>query len=78
MNIPLSLPLLSFFFSFLTQVLKNFAPEEVLHVAGSGIDALGARSFGIFAALSWSQPEPGPQPCFVLKNITDLPAVFGL
>jgi FMN phosphatase YigB (HAD superfamily) len=53
--------------------------EEYMHIAGAPGDAQGAREYGIYASLSWNTPIPGDyEPCFVLNNITDLLAIFGL
>jgi len=60
------------------QVANEYGFGSVLHVAGSSVDAWGARSYGIYAALLGEAPQPGPQPCFLLKDITYLPAVMGL
>ena len=60
------------------QVLQRYPATEVLHVAGSPIDARGAREAGLFSALLHSEPASGLQPCFVLANITMVPPVLGL
>lgn len=60
------------------QVAEEYGMGAVLHVAGSAIDAWGARSYGIYAALLHESPQPGPQPCFTLPDITGLPAVMGM
>jgi len=55
------------------------APDEFIHIAGSGVDAGGARQFGIFSGLLYDNPPvSGPQPCFRLNSISELPAKFGL
>lgn len=54
------------------QPYVHYNMEAHLHVAGSSIDALGARSFGIFAALVDEEPMPGVQPCFLIKSLSDL------
>ncbi len=59
------------------QVAEAFGIDHVMHVAGSGIDGFGARSYGLFNTLLYDHADPGPQPCFVLSNITQLPAVLG-
>jgi len=59
------------------QLLKSgLSPNQILHVAGADIDGRGARDAGFFSALVYSDPVPGNQPCFLLKNITDLPRLF--
>eukprot|EP01036_Dinobryon_divergens_P061405 gene61405-81849_t len=53
--------------------------SEMLHVAGANIDGWGARNAGLFSALLGRIPYPQlPLPCFMLKDITELPAVLGL
>mmetsp|Transcript_22981 Transcript_22981/g.33594 ORF Transcript_22981/g.33594 Transcript_22981/m.33594 type:complete len:259 (+) Transcript_22981:108-884(+) len=57
----------------------GFEVEEILHVAGGGNDASGARDAGLFSALLHKPPKDGKtEPCFVLNDITELPAVLGL
>lgn len=52
---------------------------EMLHVAGANIDGWGARNAGLLSALLGRIPYPQlPLPCFMLKDITELPAVLGL
>lgn len=52
---------------------------EMLHVAGASVDGWGARNAGLFSALLGRIPYPQqPLPCFMLKDITELPAVLGL
>lgn len=59
--------------------VSGLAKNEILHVARSGFDAKGAREYGFFAALSYSEPEKeGEQPCFVVKNIADLLPILGV
>jgi FMN phosphatase YigB (HAD superfamily) len=60
------------------QLAEEYGIDRVVHVAGSAIDAFGARSYGLFNALLQDTPMKGPQPCWPLKDITYLPAVFGL
>lgn len=51
--------------------------HQVLHVAGAPQDAYGARDYGLFSALVYNKPIPGPnKPCFVFQNITELTAVL--
>lgn len=53
--------------------------ENMLHVAGANIDGWGARKAGLYSALTSLVPYPHlPLPCFLLKDITDVPAVLGL
>lgn len=43
------------------------------------IDGWGAREAGLFSALLHSPPYPKqPLPCFLLQDITELPAILGL
>ena len=61
------------------QVLKTIAPENHLHVAGASQDGWGSRKAGMYSALVRSRKYPvPPYPCFLLEDITDLPAVLGL
>lgn len=60
------------------QATVPFGIEGVLHVAGSAIDGFGARSAGLYNALLHEQPQSGPQPCFVLNDITDLLPIMNL
>ncbi len=61
------------------QVLKTIAPENHLHVAGASTDGWGSRKAGMYSALLRSKKYPlPPYPCFLLDDITDLPAVLGL
>lgn len=60
------------------QLANQWGIEHVLHVAGSAIDAFGARSYGLYNALLRDTPQEGPQPCWTLANITMLPAVLGI
>jgi 2-haloalkanoic acid dehalogenase type II len=54
-------------------------PTQILHVAGASSDGWGARNAGLYSALLSSPPYPKPPlPCFLLKNITELPAVLGI
>jgi phosphoglycolate phosphatase-like HAD superfamily hydrolase len=70
-------PLPQIYYQALPYVNGNNA--SYLHVAGSPIDAWGARSAGLFAALSNGEPPmAGLQPCFLLANLTMLPAVLGI
>jgi len=53
--------------------------SKLIHVAGSGYDAHGARQFGIFAgALDSSAEHTDPPPCFAFDDINRLPAFFHL
>eukprot|EP00052_Salpingoeca_macrocollata_P005538 m.47993 g.47993 ORF g.47993 m.47993 type:complete len:271 (+) comp14915_c1_seq1:52-864(+) len=56
--------------------ISGLQPNEILHVAGAPGDGRGAREYGLFSALLHNPPLPGEQPCFLLKNITLLPAVL--
>lgn len=61
------------------QVLQTISAENHLHVAGASADGWGGRRAGMFSALLGSTPLPQPPyPCFVLKDISELPAVLGL
>lgn len=53
--------------------------HEILHVAGGKTDGQGSRDAGLFSALLHDDPvADGLQPCFVLDDISQLPAVLGL
>eukprot|EP01039_Chlorochromonas_danica_P006694 gene6694-7401_t len=53
--------------------------EQILHVAGANIDGWGSRDAGLYSALLRSPPYPKlPLPCFLLDDISELPAVLGL
>ncbi|KAJ4456166.1 hypothetical protein PAPYR_8695 [Paratrimastix pyriformis] len=61
----------------------GYAKNTVLHVAGGGFDAMGARGFGIFAASCGGgdfcpTPDPTLQPCFFLSGVPDLAKLFHL
>jgi 2-haloalkanoic acid dehalogenase type II len=56
----------------------GYQMHEILHVAGAGMDARGARDAGLFSALLHGQPDPGTKPCFVLPSISYLPKVLNL
>lgn len=72
-------PLPQIYYQALAALGGNSSSPHYLHVAGSSIDAYGARSAGLFAGLSNGEtPMPGPQPCFVIANLTMLPAVLGI
>lgn len=59
--------------------ISTYAVEEILHVAGASSDGWGARSAGLYSALSGSPPYPKqPYPCFLLKDITQLTTVLGI
>ena len=61
------------------QPATSLSAVEFLHVAGASSDGWGARSAGLYSALLSSPPYPKPPlPCFLLKDITELPAVLGL
>lgn len=61
------------------QVLAQIPAEQHLHVAGAPIDGQGSRKAGMYSALLRNRQYPlPPYPCFVLKDITDLPAVLGI
>ena len=61
------------------QTSTNFTTSEILHVAGAPIDGWGSRSAGLFSALLSLVPYPKkPFPCFLLKDITGVPPIFGL
>eukprot|EP01040_Poterioochromonas_malhamensis_P001238 gene1238-1313_t len=58
---------------------QGYTAEEILHVAGASQDGWGARKAGLYSALLRSRQYPlPPHPCFLLDDITDLPAVLGL
>jgi FMN phosphatase YigB (HAD superfamily) len=60
------------------QVVAEFGADAVLHVAGSPVDAWGARSYGIYSAfLHEEAPLPGPQPCWLLGDISEVPGILG-
>jgi len=60
-------------------VLSEISANEHLHVAGSSVDAWGARKAGMFSALLRSSVYPEqPYPCFLLKDVKDLPTLLGL
>eukprot|EP00386_Alphamonas_edax_P003389 GDKI01010344.1.p1 GENE.GDKI01010344.1~~GDKI01010344.1.p1 ORF type:complete len:335 (+),score=89.68 GDKI01010344.1:216-1220(+) len=64
-----------------TQVLAQMPAEEVFHVAGAPKDGWGSRKAGMYSALLRDEVYPSlpeHEPCFVLADITDLPAVLGL
>ena len=65
---------------FSPQATAIFGDGAVMHVAGEAIDAYGAAQFGgMYTTLLRDTPiNPGPQVCFVLADITQLPAVFKL
>lgn len=58
---------------------QGYTAEQILHVAGASSDGWGARKAGLYSALLRSPRYPlPPYPCFLLDDITDLPAVLGL
>jgi phosphoglycolate phosphatase-like HAD superfamily hydrolase len=60
------------------QALAAVGADAVLHVAGSAVDAAGARAAGAFVALLRDTPTRGHEPCFALSDITGLPAVLNV
>ena len=59
--------------------VTDYDISEVLHVAGGATDGSGARDAGFFSALLHKDPVPDKTPpCFVLNDISELPAVLGL
>lgn len=66
--------------------------SEILHVAGGSTDASGARDAGLFSVLlaktgvkkngrflfSETPNSKSSQPCFVINDISELPALLGL
>ena len=61
------------------QPATSLNPNQILHVAGASIDGWGARNAGLYSALLSSPPYPKPPlPCFLLDDITELPAVLGI
>lgn len=60
-------------------LMQNYAISEVLHVAGSHTDGAGARDAVFFSELLREQLQEGDnEPCFVLADITGMPAVLGI
>lgn len=59
--------------------VSELSPYQILHVAGANIDGWGSRDDGLYSALVNSPPYPKkPFPCFLLKNITELPSILGI
>mmetsp|Transcript_8545 Transcript_8545/g.14169 ORF Transcript_8545/g.14169 Transcript_8545/m.14169 type:complete len:256 (+) Transcript_8545:35-802(+) len=56
----------------------GYTQEEILHVAGGSTDASGARAAGFFSALLHKESTDSPEPCFVLDDISGVPAILGL
>lgn len=71
----------------------GFKADEVIHVAGGSTDASGARDGGLFSAYLQAHVNPfeakrklsgsnatqsNTAPCFVLNDISELPAILGL
>ena len=52
--------------------------RQVLHIAGSPSDAVQARLSGLQAGLvrNTALPAPNPQPCFVLSDLSTVPALL--
>eukprot|EP01031_Cornospumella_fuschlensis_P024736 gene24736-29889_t len=57
----------------------SYSTAEMLHVAGASSDGWGAMNSGHYSALLSLVPYPKkPFPCFLLKDITGVPPIFGL
>lgn len=58
---------------------QNFSVNQVLHVAGATADANGARAYGLLAGQNVrAGTAPSPTACFVIPNITLLPALLNV
>lgn len=60
------------------QLTNQYPIESILHVAGSPVDAAGARTYGLYAALLHNTNNNSTGACFNLQDISLLPAVLGL
>lgn len=61
----------------------GFEREEILHIAGGETDAQGARDANIFSAFNQvlypsTTPIDNDDICFLLANITEVPAILGI
>jgi len=62
-----------------TLAATGLTEYNILHIAGAPGDGWGARNAGFFSGLVYADPQDKDlKPCFLLKNITELPAILGI